>query len=173
MTSLPTFFDTQLHPYTTQDIRADATTARQTCTYVQHVWTQKWGRRHPLYSLTDVSHRNHTAFLHTRLMRLRLPAYPATTTASSFHQRRCNLHTHPSCPPHTHPCPSPGDLLHAITECPHLLTHLQHTFPSYRPPTLKIFFSNPHLPQLASQTQHIYDYVMRSPQPTPLVGEDT
>jgi hypothetical protein len=123
------------------------------------MWTQKWGHRHPLYNLTPISHRKHTAFLHTRLMRLQLPAYPKTTTALSFNERTCTLHMHPQCPPSTHPCSSPGDLQHTVAECPHLLAYMQRTFPSYQPPSLKTFFSNPDLAQLASQTLHIYSYI--------------
>jgi hypothetical protein len=172
MTSLPAFFDSKLHTFTTQDIRSNTTTARQTCTYVQHMWPHQWGRSHPLYNLTHISHRKHTAFLCTRLMRLQLPAYPSAPTTSLFRHRTCHLHTHPLCPPHTHPCPFPGDLLHAIAECPHLLTHMQRIFPSYQLSSLATFFSNPQLPLLASQTWHIYNYILSSPPLSPGAPDD-
>jgi hypothetical protein len=39
---------------------------------------------------------------------------------------------------------------------------MQRTFPSYQPPSLKTFFSNTNLAQLASQTLHIYNYIADS-----------
>jgi hypothetical protein len=44
---------------------------------------------------------------------------------------------------------------------------MQHTFPSYQPLSLKTFFSQPDLPQLASQTVQIYNYTSASTHSAP------
>ena len=113
------------------DIRAEVTTNRQIATYVQHMYNGSTCNRHIVHSMAHIPYQVYTDWLRFRLLLVDLPVYNAPKMSKSqmqpalaFSQRLCPFG-----------CSSPGDITHAMLECPHttaVFDGLHAPFPSVR-----------------------------------------